>query len=61
VATGYALGPSGSEIQARRLAGIETLARAAGPPSPPAATNWPALFWSVAISTLANLAKEYSM
>src|SRR5262249_45315412 len=32
-----------------------------GPPPPPGAPNCPALFWTRAISTLANLAKAYSM
>src|SRR5262245_27132863 len=57
---GYALGPSGSVTQARRFAGSDTLASAAGPPSPPGPTYWPALFWSSAISSLANLAKANS-
>src|SRR5215813_1240593 len=58
---GYAFAASGSGTQARRFGGICTLASAAGPPSPPGPTYWPALFWSIAISTFANLANAYSM
>src|SRR5262245_66661534 len=57
---GYAFGASGSVTHARRSAGSVTLPSAVGPLSVPADAYWPALFWSCAMSSFANLANAYS-
>ena len=61
VPIGNAIVIDSNTTQLQVTAGSATLASAAGPPSPPGATNCPARFWSSAISSLANLAKANSM